>query len=693
MKKRLFIIPIILILVLSLGINYLNRVYLPTKIKALIIKGIEDATQKKASLESLKFNIFKGLVLKGLSVYEGTGQILNIKEASCVLLILPFFKRQIVIPALRIISPQIFVERRPDNSFNILELFLKKPVGSAGGVFKVIIRKISVSAGRIKFQDDTLTPVFTKQAENFNLAVSLGLPASAKFNLKCEIASSPAIRISSSGEYNLFSKELIAKVIIKDFSPGEFHGYYRNLGVSLLEGRADISADLKLKNNILHAILDTRAKDILFSKDKITAQLNSIMKADIEYNLKNNTYLADIDISSAALNLRNINTAIEDIAGKLRFIPNKLNWQDLNFKYLGLEYRTSGGLTNFQAPVAELKLSSQDLALESGFSVSGRLIRFSKFSGRYLNSKFLLTADADFSNPDSLNTVAGGELDISLGDLPQLGQIKPQGTLHAKFNLDGNIDTPKMCVIKAELSGEHLSVYGLKFGDFFLNYAQEAGVADISPIRLSLYDGTIEAAAKMNLLSGNLPYRINADIRGVKIEKLKLDTPAKDKDIAGTLQAEANFSGFSSDFSKLTGSGKIIISDGKLWELDLFKGLGSLLFTRDFSKLVFSEGYSAFTVADKVISTDDLKLKSNLADITGEAKIGFDGSLDASLNVELLEEAPLTAAIRDVTTAILGGAGKFGVIKLGGTLKEPKYKFKPVVIDILKGLKDSLFKK
>lgn len=70
MKKKIIIILAILILIISLGIIYLNNVILPTKIKSLIVKGLEDATNKEVTLQSLQFSIFKGLVLRNLVIYD-----------------------------------------------------------------------------------------------------------------------------------------------------------------------------------------------------------------------------------------------------------------------------------------------------------------------------------------------------------------------------------------------------------------------------------------------------------------------------------------------------------------------------------------------------------------------------------------------------------------------------------------------
>ena len=61
--------------------------------------------------------------------------------------------------------------------------------------------------------------------------------------------------------------------------------------------------------------------------------------------------------------------------------------------------------------------------------------------------------------------------------------------------------------------------------------------------------------------------------------------------------------------------------------------------------------------------------------------------------MEILSElVPLGGTFKDVTTAIIGQGGKFGVIKLSGTLREPKYVFKAAVVNIIQGLADVFFK-
>ena len=232
---------------------------------------------------------------------------------------------------------------------------------------------------------------------------------------------------------------------------------------------------------------------------------------------------------------------------------------------------------------------------------------------------------------------------------------------------------------------------GLKFENLSLNYGQSNGLADISLRQLSFYEGSIKANARLNLDSENMPFWLEAALEGIKLEKLKNDTPIKKQDISGTLQAITKLNGFISDFDKLSGSGKVLINQGNLWQLNLFKGMGELLFTKDFANIVFDEAYCEFFVKDKLIFSDNIILKSNLVNLSGNAKIGFDSSLEASINVEMGDEfAPATGTFKDITTALVGQAGKFATITLGGTLQKPEYKFQPAVANVLKGIKDTI---
>ena len=140
MKRIILAVSGAIFLAVVFGVIYLNTVFLPTDLKAAIVNELERATNKSVSLGVIKFDIFKGIVLKDLAIYDQSSLIINAKDASFRFLIIPFLKKEIFIPSIRIESPEILVERRQDGSLNLGDLIPKDYAPRTK--FKVILRKI-----------------------------------------------------------------------------------------------------------------------------------------------------------------------------------------------------------------------------------------------------------------------------------------------------------------------------------------------------------------------------------------------------------------------------------------------------------------------------------------------------------------------------------------------------------------------
>src|SRR3989339_64759 len=941
--KKISVILLSLLVIISCAIIYLNKVVLPVKIKALIIEAVEKQTGKRASLESVRFNLFKGLVLSGLNLYDGQKKLIGTKEASCSFLILPILKeKKIIIPYIKIQSPYIFISREADNSINLMKLIpAQEKTESKDSPFGLIISGINILDANVDFEDNSLSPSFTKSMEGLNLSARLNLPAGVKFKLNARLKTNPTAELNAEGEFRLINKELTAKINLKNLPPGEFASYYQSLGLSINQGTMDASLDLKFKDNRLSADSKIQCNKITAVKDKITVKLNSAISAGINYNLKDQqltysgsadiieTYISGIeavgeisgisakinfdnrglssdkiianyfglnvtakarlsdfnnpivyleikseadlksaqeilsqkfnlslpaelsgkgqlwvkletplppkeipalsgslelvsaeaaynefgvilkningplefnlnqlawkdvrfdwldssyktagslsdfsrgagsrgrindlagkdpllsleisssqlnlsriqktiserfklkvpvniegsgklalnlktklpareipqidgslDITSADIKITELNQNLSGVRGHLEFTQNTLNWSKMNFNYLDTAYTSEGRMKNFLSPLIDLELSSAELKLKSNIWLNHKLIKISALEGKYLNSNISLSGTIDTAQSQAVSADINADLELDLKDLEkplakfkdQLEKIKPSGIVKAKLNLNGNINDLKSAQGHLRLESSSLSLYGLKPEEFLLDYHQADRLADIPLARISLYDGSIDANAKVNLDSPNLPFKLELGVQGIKIEKLKQDTPLKTQDLSGTLEAITKLNGLLTDFSKLSGSGKVLIKDGRLWQLNFFKGIGEILFTKDFANVVFNEGYCEFFIKDQFLFTDNLRLRSNIVDLEGKGKVGFDGTLDAAINTQVSESlTPETGTLKDFTTALIGQAGRFGVIKLSGTIQEPKYKFQAAVTDVMKGLKD-----
>lgn len=188
-----------------------------------------------------------------------------------------------------------------------------------------------------------------------------------------------------------------------------------------------------------------------------------------------------LEMSGAKIVIDKNKPALEGVTGKFNFTSNQLTWSGLEFKRLGESYETSGMLTNFKSPGVQMKLSSENLEVESVFGINDKLITFSKLTGTYYNSKFSIEGDLDATDSSSTGVNLTGTADVDLNDLKvplkkfkdKLDKIKPSGIVHAEFTLNGNVNDLKYCDIEAKLSSSSVSFYDFRSSGVFLNYRQK----------------------------------------------------------------------------------------------------------------------------------------------------------------------------------------------------------------------------
>jgi len=392
---------------------------------------------------------------------------------------------------------------------------------------------------------------------------------------------------------------------------------------------------------------------------------------------------------------------IKSITGDINFTSEKIIWNGLIFRFLNTAYKTSGSVRDFTAPQVDLSAASEKSQVDASFKIVSRVIDFSRLAGRYLNSDFSLLGKVDLTDPRQPLADIFGKINLELSEFSRhlkklkvnLDKLSPQGLVNIQGRLSGKLNDIKNCQAKAALSSTYISLYGLRANNFSAGILLTNAVADMESLHFSLYGGTIVGKAMMNLKNKDVPYWLDLSVQKVDLGKLTADTPMRAKRISGLFWAEMKLSGAWDDPGKISGSGKVSVSNGSLWELDLFKGVGSLVFSNDFRDIIFSEGSCSFVIQNRSIFSDNIKLESPVCLMKGRGKVGFDSSVDVELDAEVSPQAPLTGTFKDVTTAILGNASCFGSIAITGTLKEPKYKFKAAVTNIIQGIADTFWRK
>jgi len=785
---------------------YFNEVIFPQKIKSALIEGFELATGKKIELSSVKLDLFKGLVIKDLAVLDNDLWVITAKEARLKFLVIPLFKKQIIITSFRLESPRVFVERAKDNSINIVEIFFKKPI-LLNGKYGLTVSRIILSKAAVSFKDSAFEPPLLKSIRNASLDARISLPDKVIFNSEFELPSELPMLVKASGEYETLRKEWSFDVKTRDLCLKELSPYCKDWNFPMPDGRVDAEAVIRVNNDRLSANVSMTSLGLEFPQGPIKANINCALTANAEYDLNKKAliYSGDLDIKNLALSgleyadriddirgkavftesgflSRNLTctlvglpvTAIvdmkmgslnidirstaelgalkeilknrfkieipaelsgpgylslrleykvpikeapavngdvnvsgakitldynkiplDDVKGRFIFTSNQLLWEDITFKHMGAVYSSQGTLTNFEKPGIDIKLNSEKLSARSLLALNDNFLTLSRFEGRFEDTEFSVYGDLDTTDPAGIMAELNGMIKFELNEDKEpfkgfkniMKDSKPSGRLTAKFALKGNINDLNSCSADVEVSGGRISLYGFKIENFFMSCMQRSGVMDIVRMQASLYGGTLDGSGRIELSSKDRDYQIKAEVKDLKIEKIKLDTEFKDYDISGSIYSRFGFKGNSEGPSKFIAWGNINISDGRLWQLNLFRGIGTLIFRRDFSSVIFKEGDCDFSIKDKTISTNDINLRSDLLNISGVARIGFDNSITASLKAEFTPEGMDAGKITNVSAAI----ERYSIIEVSGTLKEPDIRIKPDLSNVAGDIAESLF--
>lgn len=409
---------------------------------------------------------------------------------------------------------------------------------------------------------------------------------------------------------------------------------------------------------------------------------------------------ANLELKDAQLQAAVLKEPLKNINGKIDLTTDTLSWSNLSFNYLNMAYKTVGKLANFKAPQLNFTLNSQNLDLTSDIKIKNSLTRINALTGKYLDSKFNVKGDID--THDSGNPLLDMYAEVNLKPEDAFGflspaltenlkKIKLAGILNIKGALKGKVRDYKGWELSLTATADTFSVYNLKLAELSFDAAQKNGVLKIAPLTASAYLGLINLNLISDLKTSVPEYALKFDASGINLAQLKSDTGLKSQDIAGTLNLTADLKGNFNDVASLKGKGAVSVKDGKLWQLNLFKGLGELFLLSDYKNIVFSDAAADFVVADKYISTDNLKLASDEMKLDCQGKLGFDGALDFTIYTEVNKKLIRDSSdIRKFTAAILGGLGEAMTVKVSGTIQEPKYKIIPVAVDLIKNLKDFL---
>lgn len=228
---------------------------------------------------------------------------------------------------------------------------------------------------------------------------------------------------------------------------------------------------------------------------------------------------------------------------------------------------------------------------------------------------------------------------------------------------------------------QRLTVSRLALEALFADARLQSGLLQLPMFRGAIAGGTAEGALQLNLREATRPFRLDLRLSAVDLATLRRHLGARQEksDLSGQLAGRLELVGDLMRQETYRGGGDLAITGGKLFEKSLLGPIADLLQQPVLSRIAFHEAAGTFTVAQRRIATQDLRLIS-LDDDTGAPQaqiqvggsVGFDQTLDLDATMALSERLTHADSTIGKIAGLITGTPLLNRVHIGGTLAKPK---------------------
>lgn len=407
---------------------------------------------------------------------------------------------------------------------------------------------------------------------------------------------------------------------------------------------------------------------------------------------------AALTIQDARLTAPALGT-IDALTGRVRLEPTLLTAVGVRGTWRQQLVQMDGTLVNFAAPEISGTLTVGEVTADAALAVAGSQVTITELTTRYRKSQATTTGTLDAgAMTGALHTEfsldAADGLALAPASWTALRAWQPAGRLKGECSLEGPLhDVARWQVTLSARAGE-FTVQGIRLENVLLEYRQRDGAATLQPLTALVYGGTVSTTGTLRLDDAHRPFTAKVSLANLELGRLAKELAWNDQQVSGLVSGECQVSGAADALpGSLNGQGRLQVTNGRLFEMPLLKGLADILGASALRRVVFKEAAGTYELHGDRVTTQDLTVYGDLATLTATGAVTLAGALDArvvaSIDPTAFERSPQFA---QTIGRFLHQAGYLiGEIKLGGTLAQPTYEVVPLSLNRV--LKEQVFKK
>jgi type II secretion system protein N len=171
---------------------------------------------------------------------------------------------------------------------------------------------------------------------------------------------------------------------------------------------------------------------------------------------------------------------------------------------------------------------------------------------------------------------------------------------------------------------------------------------ELSRISARAAGGEINGVFSVRPAEDNSPFHLNVQFKNLKADDVVTDAGGNRGTITGELDGNLDASGKAGDENGMTGTGEIVLRNGKLQQYSLLVALGQILQIEELTQLQLDQAEAKYHLEGGEVKVDDLVLRSPNLRLSATGNITLNGRLhlDAQLAINEKVRSQLFKPIR-----------------------------------------------
>ena len=246
MHKKIVLIFLLILTFLIGLLTYVNNVFLPIKLKEIIVHEASKKLNRPVAIESLYYVPLKGLVFKNVVIRDKapqTEKIFSAQEISVSIFYIPLiFQKKVIIPSLVIDDPFVMISRERTGLWNFQDLFTPPERKTSSPSLSAYIAGLTINNGTLVFFDKNISRDAIEKIEHINIHASLALPQNMKATIKIFPRGVGALKVFADLNYDFISQDFLCQLRAENLLLEKFSGYINHPDLVLQKAKMSVAA-------------------------------------------------------------------------------------------------------------------------------------------------------------------------------------------------------------------------------------------------------------------------------------------------------------------------------------------------------------------------------------------------------------------------------------------------------------------